>query len=71
MSYLIAKVYILKKNEKFICGVDTYINYVMTTAYNYADLQGYWRKGLRNGNWRKLNPPEERSLYGGEVVCAR
>ena len=34
----------------------------MTTAYNYADLQGYWRKGLRNGNWRKLNPLEK-GLY--------
>ena len=31
----------------------------MTTAYNYADLQGYWRKGLRNGNWRKLSPLKE------------
>ncbi|MCK4528781.1 hypothetical protein KAW18_15545 [candidate division WOR-3 bacterium] len=27
----------------------------MITAYSYTDLQGHWRKGLRNGNWRKLN----------------
>ena len=31
----------------------------MTTAYNYADLQRHWRKGLRNGNWWKLNPPKK------------
>ena len=38
----------------------------MVTAYNYADLQGYWRKGLRNGNWRKLNP-----LKKGLYMAAR
>ena len=25
------------------------------TAISYGDLQRYWRKGLRNGNWRKPN----------------
>ena len=38
----------------------------MVTAYNYADLQGYWRKGLRNGNWQKLNP-----LKKGLYMAAR
>lgn len=38
----------------------------MLTAYNYADLQGYWRKGLRNGNWWKLNP-----LKKGLYMAAR
>jgi hypothetical protein len=38
----------------------------MVTAYNYADLQAYWRKGLRNGNWRKLNP-----LKKGLYMAAR
>jgi len=38
----------------------------MVTAYKYADLQAYWRKGLRNGNWRKLNP-----LKKGLYMAAR
>ena len=40
--------------------------YVMTTAYSYTDLQRHWRKGLRNGNWRKLNP-----LKKGLYMAAR
>jgi hypothetical protein len=28
----------------------------MAPPLNYNDLQRHWRKGMRNGNWRKLNP---------------
>ena len=38
----------------------------MTTAFSYADLQRHWRKGLRNGNWQKLNP-----LKKGLYMAAR
>ena len=39
---------------------------MVTTAVSYADLQRHWRKGLRNGNWRKLNP-----LKKGLYMAAR
>ena len=39
----------------------------MTT---YADLQRHWRKGLRNGNWRKLNPMKK-GLYMAAMWYAR
>ena len=42
----------------------------MTTAYSYADLQRHWRKGLRNGNWRKLNSLRK-GLYMAALWYAR
>ena len=42
----------------------------MTTAFSYADLQRHWRKGLRNGNWRKLNPLKK-GLYMAAMWYAK
>jgi len=43
---------------------------MMKTAFSYADLQRYWRKGLRNGNWRKLRFLDK-ALYRAAMGYAR
>jgi hypothetical protein len=42
----------------------------MTSGFNYADLKSYWRKGLRNGNWRKLSYLKK-SFYRAALWYAR
>ena len=43
---------------------------MMKTAFSYADLQRYWRKGLRTGNLRKLRFLDK-ALYRAAMGYAR
>ena len=43
---------------------------MMKTAFSYADLQRYWRKGMRSGNLRKLRFLDK-ALYRAAMGYAR